>query len=250
LLINRSLTSKSVETSLLKSGATAWWLYDSAATTSSSTRGKLIPQNCAILSADEIVTDNYLIHYTRRRVGPWPDQTKPEFLDDLIFQTGRRNHSEIASLCRILASRRILATNHLTRDPRPVVCFSEIPLSQLAQRRVFRPHLSRWDFEPFGIAFDRALLESLGARSVIYGTERDWDALPEEDRPFFQVEHSKSQKIDWRSEHEWRKLGDVDLDQIPHDQAVVFVKSESDAQWVDAISRWPIVVLSSIDQLD
>jgi hypothetical protein len=250
LLINRSLTTKSVETTLLESGATAWWLYEPAGSTTFSMHDIPHPRKCAILSADEFASDHYLIHYTRRRVGPWPDQTKPEFLDDLIFQTGRRNHSELASLCRILASKRILATNRLTRDRRPVVCFSEIPLSQLSQRRVFRPHLSRWDFEPFGMAFDRALLESLGARPAIYGTEQDWVELPAEDRPFFQVELSKSGQIDWQTEHEWRILGDVNLNQIPHDQAVVFVKTEADAQWVDAISRWPIVVLPSADQRD
>ena len=245
LLINRRLTAKSVEESLVEQGATAWWLCGQAKPNPPAVSPTVRPRNCALLSPVEIVADNFLIHCTRRRVGPWPDQSKPEFLDDLIFQAERSNHSQVASLCRILASQRILASCDLTRDPRPVVCFSDIPMTQISQQRVFRPHISRWDFESYGLAIDRVLLEEIGARQVAYGREQDWDDLPEEHRPFFQIEKSKSKKIVWRLEHEWRLLGDLNLEQIPADRAVVFVKTESDAQLVDNLSRWPIVVLST-----
>ena len=255
LLINRGLTKKPVETLLLKNGATAWWIYGQSKDTRNTATNqagdrptrvisRLIGDtNSSILTLDEVKTENYLLHWTRRRVGPWPDQTSSEYLDDLIFQTTRREHSELSALCRILAAGRILASNHLTRDPRAVVCFSELPLEEITERRTFRPHLNRWDFEPFGIAIDRELLQNLGAQPVIYGNESDWGQHVDQDRPFFQLRRSKSDQIDWELEREWRILGDLKLDEIPFDQAIVFVPSESAAEIVARLSRWPIVVL-------
>ena len=245
LLINRGLTKRKTEQELLESGATAWWVYEPPALADKNTdQRRLSHPQSPILSVDEIQTENYLSHWTRRRAGPWPDQSTPEYLDDLIFQSSRRKHSELSALCRILASRKVLATNHLTRDERPVVCLSDLSLNLLPSQRVFRPHLSRWDFEPFGIAIGREVLEKLHARPVLYGTEADWQQLPDDQKPFFQLKKSKSEKIDWRLECEWRLIGDLGLDQIRHDQALVFVPSYEDAEVVSCLSNWPIVVLN------
>ncbi len=147
-------------------------------------------------------------------------------------------------MARILASQRILATNQLTRDHQPVVCFSQLPLTQLPERRVFRKHLGRWDFQPFGIAIDRESLAEMGAKPVIYGDEEVWASLGDQQRPFFQLESTRRQDIDWREEQEWRLIGDVDLNRIGCDSAVVFVPSLPDAEVVAALSRWPIVCLT------
>jgi hypothetical protein len=195
------------------------------------------------LSLDEIKSENYLIHWTRRRVGAWPDQHQSEYIDDLIFQTRRHKHHELASLCRILASKRLYASNDLTRDSRPVVCFSSVPINRLLDQRVFRPHIARWDFEPYGIAIDRSYLESLGARPVIYGDETTWKELPEVDRPFFQLAKSTSKKIDWTNEAEWRLPGDLHLQNVPHDCAFVFVHQENESDVIASLTHWPVLVL-------
>ncbi|MFK7769811.1 MAG: hypothetical protein AB8B55_21565 [Mariniblastus sp.] len=242
LLINRSFTPKSVEKVLLESGATAWWLFDKTPAHEHQSLAVQISKT-PLLSLDEVKTENYLLHWTRRRVGPWPDQTQPEFIDDLIFQTTRRNHGEISALCRILAARRIFGSSELTRDRRPVVCFADLPLEQLPSKRVFRPHLSRWDFELFGIAIERELLVELNAKQVIYAEEKDWESLPSEKRPFFQRRQTSSEKIDWQSENEWRLIGDLNLELVPHDRAVVFVRTISDAHKVAELSHWPVVAI-------
>ena len=109
---------------------------------------------------------------------------------------------------------------------------------------VFRSHLSRWDFLPFGIAIDRHVLERIGARRVIYRADSDWPEIAPADRPFYQVASSESGKIDWRQEKEWRLVGELDLKQLGHDEAVVFVPTLQDAETVSSISRWPVVVLA------
>ena len=258
LLINRKLTSKKTESNLLDKGASGWWLYrpdsfDSAVSTDSQVISKRTsgPTNSrtiqpVILDPGEIAPDQFLLHWTRRRVGPWPDQTQNGFLDDLIFRNSRSDHSQLSSLCRILASRRIFGSANLTRDTKPVVCFSDLTIQQLKKRRVFRPHLSRWDFEPYGLAIDRDLLKELGARRVVYGDDSSWDSLSPSERPFFQTRRSANQKINWELEREWRIVGDLQLKLIPRDRAFVFVDSEEQANVVASLCHWPIVVMNTL----
>ena len=261
LLIDRKLTSKNVEAGLLEKGASGWWLYDSNSGSGSpeqddspvsAVANPRLPSPAlnepVILDLEEVDSKQFVLHWTRRRVGPWPDQTQSSYLDDLIFNESRREHGKFSALCRILASRKILSTNNLTRDHRTVVCFSDIPLEQLNERRIFRPHLSRWDFEPYGLAIDRDLLRGLGARPVVYGNESTWDSLPPSDRPFFQLETSASEKIDWKLEREWRMVGDLRLELIPRDQALVFVASDAEANIIADLCHWPIVVMGKADQ--
>lgn len=255
LLINRKLTTQETESKLLGNGASGWWLYhpDSLDQTDSrviSVRSPRPPNSRTIepviLDPGEIPPDQFLLHWTRRRVGPWPNQTQNGFLDDLIFKNSRSDHSQLSSLCRILASRRIFGSANLTRDTKPVVCFSNLSIEQLKERRVFRPHLSRWDFEPYGLAIDRDLLIELGARRVVYGDDSSWESLSPSARPFFQTRRSANQMIDWELEREWRIVGDLQLKLIPRDRAFVFVASEEQANVVASLCHWPIVVMNSL----
>ena len=257
LLINQKLTARKTESELLGKGASGWWLYnpnsfDQPDRQTAQSRKPRPPDSRAfqpvILEPEEVPPDQFLLHWTRRRVGPWPDQTQNSFLDDLIFSNSRSDHSQLSSLCRILASRRIIGSANLTRDTKPVVCFSNLSLEQLKTRRVFRPHLSRWDFEPYGLAIDRELLKELGARRVVYGDNSSWNSLSPSARPFFQTRRSANQKIDWELEREWRIIGDLQLKLIPRDRAFVFVASEEQAGVVASLCHWPIVVMNSLQE--
>ena len=263
ILINPNLTKPKVAEGLLRSGAAGWWL--------SSTRAEVNENNLPAVQTKpaiagepsddpveaasdfqevdfgEIRRQPFLIHWTRRRVGAWPDQTQDEYLDDLIFRSARRRHNEFAALCRILAARKILASNQLTRDRRGVTCLSDMTLKEMISKRVFRSHLSRWDFEPYGIAFTRnVFLRQFGARPVIYGGEAEWQSLDADQKPYFQMRRTKTDKIDWQEEKEWRVLGDVDLNLVGPQDAVVFVGRASDAEAIAELSIWPVVVLSEV----
>ena len=84
-----------------------------------------------------------------------------------------------------------------------------------------------------------------GAKPVTYGDEATWQALSDEERPYFQKVGDQENSIDWRVEQEWRLLGDLDLSKVSHDQAIVFVPSREQAQQLAAISKWPVVVLET-----
>lgn len=189
----------------------------------------------------------YLTHCTRRRDGPWPDQSDQEFLDDLLFERPERDHSPLAALTRILTEQRIIASSAGIRGGHRVVSFTAAPVAELDSLRVFRPHRARWDFEPYGISLRREWLRGTGCRPVIYGDDSVWRELSPDQQPFFQKRFSRSVKsakeIDWSVEQEWRHRGDVDLSQVPDDAAVVFVSTASEASRLRAISRWPVIVL-------
>ena len=244
-LLVKSSRQQPASDDLISAGAIAWWLYPDPAQPPSDSGPDTFHASVPRLKLSEFPADRFLLHWTRRRVGPWPDQTEHEFLDDLIFQTDRRQHHETAVLSRILATHRILASNDLTRDDQPVVCFSNQPLTETGNRRIFRQHLGRWDFQPFGIAIDRQLLTELGAKPVIYGDEATWESLQASDRPFFQTAKSANGKIDWTTEKEWRLAGDLDLNQLDIGAVVVFAENENAADALAPLSRWPIVVLDS-----
>jgi len=156
------------------------------------------------------------------------------------------DHSALAALWRIARSGRLLASSEFVRGETPVVSWTAVPLSELGTLRTYRSHLGRWDFEPYGICIRREWLEGRGARPVQYGDDPLWDALPADDRPFFQKRESHTasgKRIDWTVEQEWRHVGDMELGELPADAALLFVPSEAEARQLAAASPWPIVVL-------
>ena len=190
ILMNSSLSSKTIQSELLQQGAVGWILQNRAEAKSKSTK----PTNqidleafddSRLLDRKTINDDEFLIHWTRRCSSHWPDLQPNTLADDLIFQSTRANRDGFATLCRILAGGYLLATTALTRSSRPVVCFSDIPITSLQQQTRFRPHLARWDCLPFGIAIRKNVLARFGARPVIYSSDHSWEQLPDRDPPLF-----------------------------------------------------------------
>lgn len=247
LLMNNALTSSKLASQLIDRGVVPWWLYQDVP----EGRQRKRPWSQPIMQIQEFASRNqltdYLIHWTRRRTGPWPDQTVNQFLDDLILGLPASDHSRIAALIRILATKKLLANNQLTRDSTPVVCFSESTADELLSRRRFRSHLSRWDFETVGIAIKRDVLAGRGGQPVIYGDNAIWKQLPAAKRPFFQQSRSKTVAgvLDWTVEREWRVIGSVDLSPIPASDAYVYVETAEEAESVAPFSRWPVIVLAN-----
>jgi hypothetical protein len=206
-----------------------------------------VHDNVAVMRPDQVPAD-WLLHWTRQHDGPWPDEPAARYLDGLIMGDPTSDHSALATLRRIVAQRRLLASTRAIRGGFPVVCFTATPLALLSSRRVFRPHRRRWDFEPFGLCIDAAWLKSIGTRPVIYGDDQLWNRLSCDQRPFFQKRNAgRSHRIDWSAEHEWRHLGNVDLVGLPSDAAILFVPTMFDACQLTEISPWPIAVLDEED---
>lgn len=235
---------------LMDLGAVGWFVWPAE----DHSRGQNLPDRepheplpAPVLAQPPVANDwDYLTHATRRRDGAWPEQTDREFLDDLILARNQVDRTPLTALQRILTQRCLRASVDAIRGGQAVVSFTSIPLSELPRHRVFRAHRIRWDFEPYGVCIRRDWLTERGARMVHYGDEADWTALPDAERPFFQLRQTRGlQPVDWSAEQEWRSPGDVLLESLPADGAFVFVPTRAEAEWIARFSRWPVVILEA-----
>jgi hypothetical protein len=188
---------------------------------------------------------SFLVHCTRARRGPWPDQSLQQFHDELLQQPWDEQPTAFMTLRRILKQQRLIATNFYRRGCKDTVCFASKELSVLLSMRRFQSHLARWDWEPYGIMIHRDWLQSQGAKQVNYIEREAVKKKSQDALTFCQVVSNEEGAIDWRQEQEWRIAGDVRLNSIPFSYAIVFVPTFAEAIALQQISRWPIAVCSN-----
>ena len=183
----------------------------------------------------------WLLHWTRSTVGPWPDQNEQEFNDELILGCRSSDRSALATLLRIVNEGKLWSSAEAIRGGYRVVSFTEVPLHEFRQRRTYRRHRRRYDFELWGIAIRRDVLTSFGARPVIYGNEDTWDTITAQDKPFFQ---NIGTGEGWtKDEREWRITDHVQLKELPMSAVMVFVDSESARRIVQKQTDWQVVAV-------
>lgn len=251
LALGPDLIARDQAERLLDAGAVGWLVMDLTGADEREPSSPWFRASSAVRPAAALVPCPpaegwpYLTHCTRRRSGPWPGEHETTFLDDLILDRPGADHSALAALWRIVRSGRLMASSEFVRGSTPVVSLTAVPLCELGRLRTYRSHLGRWDFEPYGICIRRDWLERRGTRPVCYGDEALWESLAPAERPYFQKRESRTpsgKPIDWTVEQEWRHAGDLRLDGIPADVALLFVASETEARQLAAASPWPIVV--------
>ena len=251
LALGESLVSADVATELQSLGAVGWWLFVADASGIRPQELEEQHSDARRVGHEEFPwpDGDYLVHWTRRRDGPWPDQSETDFIDDLLLSRESSSHSAFAALSRIVQQRRLIASAAGIRGETGVVSFSANPLSELAKQRTFRAHRGRWDSEAFGLCVRRDWLHARGAKPVIYGDDASWTMLSDSDRPFFQLQTTRARRgakvIDWSQEAEWRVSHDLDLSEASRDDVVLFVPSAEEARQLAAISPWPVFVLSN-----
>ena len=188
---------------------------------------------------DNVLPWDALTHWTRKTTAPWPGETKADFYAAFDAQENGYPRSGFQTLKRILKQRRLMASNKLIRGDESVVSLTECLPWDLAKLVKWRPGLFRWTFEPYGIALNRSKLESLGARSVIYGEDYQFRFLQEQDAPFFQsCGHGEN---NWREEKEWRHCGDIDLNQFEQEDAIIFVFTKEEAEELRSESPFQVM---------
>ena len=186
----------------------------------------------------------FLVHCTRSRRGPWPDQSVAQFHDELLQSPWKEQPSVLGTLQRILEQQRLIATNNFRRGKTETVCFSSNEITELLSMRRFQSHIARWDWEPYGIMIDREWLVSYGARQVTYMDRTTAKQASCEALDFCQVVSNEPGSQDWRDEQEWRIVGDIRLSQVPFAKAIVFVPTLADARAIQSLSRWPIAIVN------
>lgn len=173
---------------------------------------------------------SYLIHYTRRCPGPWPGQTLGEYCQTLIDGNEDAAHTAFDTLNRIMTERRVRASSRLIRGAFPVVSFTERLPEELKSVIAWRKGLTRWTFEPYGIAVKKEVLAALGARPVLYGNELCFRSLSKEEKYLFQF--TKLGNTDWKLEKEWRLPNDLDLTVVSQSDLILALPTREEAIFV------------------
>ena len=151
----------------------------------------------------------------------------------LLSNESVADRSPLDALARIVRHRKLIGSAVATDHRFRVVCFSAASLHERLRSRCYRPHLKRWDCEPFGIAIRIDAARRLGAESVVYGQGDDRKRLALDDQYRFQA---TGKTYDWTTEREWRVHGDVDLAACDRSDVRVFVPTEADARAITKAS--------------
>ena len=229
---------------LIQAGAIGW--FTAAETHSDEQEQSIELPNVNAADQDWMHQESeWLVHCTRACVGPWPGETERQYRDAMLLGGAASQRGPLEALTHILRSGRLIANATASAKSWPVVCFSEVPLAQLLLSRCYRPHLKRWDYEPFGVAIRISAARQLGIVPVVYGDVADRRRLATEDQFRFQA---AGKTYDWTAECEWRSCQDVDLHQLDPGDVRVFVATNSDAAKLNkspAIGcNWEICVVS------
>ena len=157
---------------------------------------------------------------------------------DALHRGRTTTSSPWISLNQICAQERLVASSLLTQGDQRCLSFSAVGLEELLTRRVFRSHLGRWDWEPYGLLVRRSALERLGCRPVIYGEPDERDDLTEAEKPFFQA---RGKTMDWTQEQEWRLIGDLDLDKADRNDVRLFAEARDQAYQLARCYPWTVI---------
>ncbi len=229
--------NRDIARALISLGGVGWYLGTSSKTTlpESSTGSDRCPAAGWMRESG-----SWLVHCTRGTSGAWPGESTNTHRDELLLvDQVAPERTAFETLVRIVRGRRLLASCRTSDRRWPVVCFSAVSLSELLDRRQYRSHLHRWDYEPHGIAIRISAAERLGIRRVHYGDPSDRDRLPIEDRFLFQA---RGKTFDWTREQEWRCNGSVELDALASEDVHVFTQTEDQANALRGLCTWHVNV--------
>jgi len=201
---------------------------------------KLKPFNSTrtIALPDWFTCENYLGHWTRDCDGPWPNETRQHWINQLLDELPQSNHAALNTLRRIIASKTLTGASKTIHGALSMTCFTRVPITQWPAKHVYRPHLQRWDFCPDGLLINRDWLQTQGLRPVSYGTHQQYSTLSINDRRYFQINEGS---IDWRVEQEERVAGDLNLCSATSSDIIFFTEHQVDAQQLQASCRWTVL---------
>lgn len=188
--------------------------------------------------------DDMMVHWTRGTYGPWIGEVEADYFEALTVAKLGNPRDGLATLKHIAAEGILRGSGKLIKGGVPVISFMPLDINSIGQQSRFRTALGNWTFEPYGIALPRTVLEQIGARPVIYGSQESYTVLPDEERPYFQYHGSRDSDTDWEREREWRITGDVDISSFK-DQVLLITPMESEAEQLRGTMPYRVVSVES-----
>jgi len=192
-----------------------------------------------------LASNQWLIHCTRAPQDRWPSETESNYRREILQDPKRAlSRHPIDSLARIVAQGQLTAQASVSCRRYPVVCFSARSLDSLLRTRCYRPHLRRWDYEPFGVALSKDFAESIGIQPVIYTDSTNQNGYQLFDR--YRL-HPKGRTYDWSAEKEWRSPVSVKLRKVPNSDIRIFAEDSKQSRLILQQCPWPVEFLARSD---
>lgn len=143
------------------------------------------------------------------------------------FTKGTENNAKTV-LYSILEQQKLISSQK-QRDSDNYICFTASPITSL--KTFFETKVIRTDlpmYQPFGIGFDRdILIESFGARNVIYCDEEEMEQIPKELK--WRAQKIKINSYDYEYLREWRIKGSFfDFKDFPKDKIIIIAPHSTD----------------------
>lgn len=156
--------------------------------------------------------------------------SRSDVSDFLIhFTKGDRAETAFKTLRKIIEERILLGASGCIKGGFNCVCFSEAPPESLSDGLVNPKHYSKYC--PFGVMVQKRWLYLQGGRPVIYQSQGEYEALPDDLRwRHVRYEPDKDPPIDFSWEREWR-IHCNSLEINPGVASVVV----PDASWADRL---------------
>ncbi|MFP4014199.1 MAG: hypothetical protein ACLFVQ_08960 [Chitinispirillaceae bacterium] len=161
---------------------------------------------------------DYIIHWTRTSLHPWPDERRFDFYRDVIL-SNTYPRTAFHTLLNILSKKMILGSNRHMPKEIQAVCFSGHAPKRFLHQMRWRRRYVQMSFEPYGIGVERKTAEEAGIRPVIYADSKELRKMNSPERWIYQ---SEGKSGDWSEENEFRFRGSFSLKDIKPDKLVAF----------------------------
>lgn len=193
---------------------------------------------------NELSKNQWLFHCTRAPNPLWPGETKSEYMRAILCDPKKAHlRTTIDTLRRIISMGELTAQASASKQIKPVVCFSNQSLAQLLAGRCYRPHLQRWDYEPYGVAITKRYALSNGAKKVKY-IRGEKCAIHSKSAPFYF--HPSGKTYDWTKECEWRFPETILLRSVPYQDVRFFAEDSPLSRKLLADSHWKVHFLRKL----
>lgn len=189
----------------------------------------------------ELASGRWLIHFTRTNSSHWPGQSETEYYRSVIDSGDNYCHSALDALNNISSHSLLRGSGSNLKKGNKAIGFTDCEKIDLGKFFRYRPRLVNPGFEPYGIAIEKEFAISIGIRPVIYGDEKLYQMLKDNDRPYYQ-NVGKNGRF-WESESEWRLTGDLRLDQVPDGSLAQVVPDRSEIGAIVAQRSMPVLPL-------
>ncbi|HWS22969.1 MAG TPA: hypothetical protein VN226_00870 [Anaerolineales bacterium] len=147
------------------------------------------------------------------------------------FTKGESDDVAFSNIQSILKERRIISSSGCIKGGHSCVCFTEAPLSELAEGLLNPVAYSR--YSQFGVILEKKWVFQKGGRPVIYQSDSEYIELPDSHKwRHVRYEPNETSPIDFTWEREWRIRTDELL--FDSESASVVVP---DSVWADRLAE-------------